>query len=663
MKSVQEATNGSASAFPHLLSPLQVGPMTIRNRVLVSAHQPGMAEDGHPSDHYVAYQRARARGGAGLQITGATAVHATGMFHGPHFLLNLDDGIIPGYKRLARAVHEEGGRILAQLGHAGAAGLSYLAEMPLWAPSPVPSELVREVPHAMTLDEIAEVVESFGQAARRVREGEMDGVEILGAYGLLIAAFMSPYANKRTDEYGGSLENRLRFCLEIVDAVRAATGPDLIVGIRIPGDEMVTEGLHAAQMQEIAQRLEATGKLDYFNVIAGTNLNRMWRVGHWPATPSQHGLFVPLAAAIKQVVTLPVFTVGRVVDPRHAERILSEGFADMVGMTRAHISDPDLVSKTRAGRLDDIRPCVGANVCIRNNLEGRAIRCIHNPEVGHEVEWGPLTPATQAKHVVVIGGGPGGLEAARVAALRGHRVDLFERQNVLGGQLRLWAKVSAMRELRRMIDWQETQLQKLGVTVHLNSEMSPQQTAQLGADAIIIATGSHPHEPAIPGAEGSNIRIVTPHAVLADEINATGRVVVWDEGGGQVGVSAAEMLADHGATVELLTPGFAVAEDVHLTMRIPMYKRLLSAGVTFTSNHQVVRLEGEDIIIRNIYSQKESRLPDVALLVAWRGNRVTLDPWLDLKTQQLDVHLVGDCLSPRLVENAMTEAAKVARAL
>ena len=655
----------TSQQFKRLFSPLQVGPITLRNRVLVSAHQPGMAEHGAPSEQYIAYQRARARGGAALQITGATAVHETGMFHGAHFLANIDDSIIPGYRRLSEAVHAEGGRMLAQLGHAGGVGLSWLAERPLWSASPVPSELVREVPHEVTHEEIEEVIESFGKAAARVREGGMDGIEILGAYGLFIASFFSPYSNERTDEYGGSLENRMKVCLRIIDVVREAAGPDLIVGIRIPGAEMAKRAgsLTLPQMQEIAQRLDATGKLDYINVAAGTNLDRFMRVGHWPATPSKFGLFVPLAAGIKSVVNVPVFTVGRVVDPRHAEAILAEGSADMVGMTRAHVADPNLVRKAQAGNLRDIRPCVGANVCIRNNLEGRSIRCLHNPETGHELAWGPLTPASEQKHVLVIGGGPGGLEAARVAALRGHRVELHERQSVLGGQLRLWTMVKAMRELGRMIDWQETQMNALEVAVHLNSEITAERVAEIDPDVIIMATGSHPHRVPIEGAEDSPVKIMTVNEVILNDTAGIKRAVVWDECGGQEGMSAAEVLADRGVEVEIVTPAMQVAEHVNLTMRIPMYKRLLSLGSTFTSNSKVARLEGSTVVVSNIYSEFESTIADVDLLVASLGSRVNDGLRGTLEAQRGELHLIGDCLSPRLVETAMTEGAKVARAL
>jgi mycofactocin system FadH/OYE family oxidoreductase 2 len=649
--------------FSHLFSPLRVGPIIVRNRVLVTGHQPGLADDTLPGERYIAYQRARARGGAALQITGATSVHPSGWYYGSGFLANFDDRVIPGYQRLAEAVHAEGGRMLAQLAHAGALGHAALQGRPLWAPSPVPAELYREVPHEMTLSEIAEIVQAFGDAARRVREGGLDGVEIQAAYGLLINAFLSPYSNHRTDAYGGSLDNRLRFCLEVTDAVRSAVGPDLIVGIRIPGEEGVPNGLELAEMEEVAKRLEATGQLDFINVIVGTNLDRFQRVRHWPPTPAPHGLFVHLAAAIKQVVNLPVFTTGRVVDPRQAEQILAKGQADMVGMTRAHIADPDLVSKTRQGRLADIRPCIGANVCIAKVMDGLAVRCMHNPETGREAEWGPLTPATRPKQVIVVGGGPAGLEAARVAAQRGHQVTLYEAQPQLGGQLRLWALSPATRELHRIIEWQERQLQALGVTVHLNTPVTPNQLLAAHVEAIIIATGARPQQKPLPGAAESRIHILTPQQVLAGEVEPAQRAIVWDEAGGQPALSAAERLVQAGVNVEIITPGFAVGEDLNVTVRIPLYERLLAAGTIFTPNSQVVHLEDRQVVIRNLYSGAEARLGGVDLLVAWQGNRADDALWQAVGERLSEVYAVGDCVAPRLVESAMEEGAKVARGL
>ncbi|MBU8878407.1 FAD-dependent oxidoreductase [Bacillus sp. FJAT-29790] len=661
-------------SFPNLLAPLKVGPMVLRNRVLVSAHNTGLAEGGLATNRVIEYHRTLAAGGPGLQITGATSVHPTGM-GSYQSMVNHNDDIISGYQKLAEAVHAEGGKILAQLGHFGAVGRSSLmVEKPLWAPSPVSSETGREIPHQMTKGEIQEIVKAFGHAARRVREGMLDGIEITAGHGLLISEFLSGATNFRNDEYGGSLYNRLRFLLEVIDEVSEHAGPNLIIGVRLSADEKVKGGVDISQAKEIARRLEATGKVHFINVISGTNMDRIQRWAHWPATPAPNGLFVDLAKQIKEVVNIPVFTVGRITDPMHAEEILSTDAADMVGMTRAHIADPNIVKKISQGRTNDIRPCVGANVCIARTSSGHSIRCIHNPEAGRADEMTSLSKTGQPKRVAVIGGGPAGLEASRVAAIRGHSVELFERQGKLGGQLRLWATSPSMNELHKIIEWQEDQLEKLDVKVHLNSEMTIDEIIKMTVDTVIVATGSLPQSinsrpwvSHLPGITESNIVLATPHELLEGKISEPKKVIVWDHAGGvagsQIALSAAEKLVENGAEVHIITPNFAVGEDIHPTMRTPLYQRLLSAGTVFTPNSKVLDVEGSNVVIRNVFSHKDHLIPNVDVLVTCLGNGANDYLYHALDGQLPEVYAIGDCLAPRTVEIAMTEGARIARIL
>ena len=331
------------SHFPYLFSPLEIGPLSVRNRVLISAHVPGFAENNKPGKQYVAYHRNYAKNGVGLQITGGTPVHPSGLLStGSDGLWNLDDSIIPGYQTLSDAVHAEGGRILAQLAHSAGTVLINQPGRESWSASAVRSETTGNISHEMTRSEILEVIEAHAKGARRAIAGNMDGIEILGAFGYLPQAFLSPLTNHRKDDYGGSLENRLRFLIDLLESVRAVLGKDKVLGVRLPGDEFEPGGLDLEQMKIICLRLADSGLINYINIIAHTNISHLGRSKHWAPTPTPHGTFVHLASAIREVVDIPVFAVGRIVDPAHAEDILARGQADMVGMTRAHICDPQI---------------------------------------------------------------------------------------------------------------------------------------------------------------------------------------------------------------------------------------------------------------------------------------------------------------------------------
>ncbi len=647
--------------YKHLLSPVDIGPFTLRNRVLVTGHVPGLEAGGHVNDDYIAYQRAKAGGGAALQISGSTAVHRSGAVGAGRGLNASGDSCIDGYQRLADAVHSNDGRFLIQLGHAGATVTDTDAGRPLIAPSPIMSRISRETPKQMTIAEINEIVEAHESAAVRVRRGNLDGVELLSAFGYLPAAFLSPYSNTRTDEYGGSLANRMRFLLQTINAVRAGIGQDRILGVRLPGDEKVAGGLTQSDLQEIAKLLAQTGLVDYLNIIVGTNYERSGRMEHWPPTPAPHGLFVPLAAGIKSQVAIPVFTAGRITDPAMANMIIERGDADMVGMTRAQISDPDLVRKLIEGRPQDIRPCVGANLCIAQAMASKPIRCIHNPMTGRDSAWGELLPTDAPKSVTVIGGGPAGLEAARVAAERGHRVTLFEASNDIGGQLATWSQAPMTREFRKTLNWYKTQLTQLQVHLRTGQRLKPEDVAVLNTDVLILATGAMPTKPLLIPTGPEEIPVIDPWQAICD--SPTGQhILINDEGGGRAALSAADALLDQNR-ITLVTAEYALGELVTPTVRAPIYKRFLKGQVVMHPSQEIHTIVGNTVTLRSVHTGEEMDIRDVDIVVDWRGGIVETTLQSAVEARGLPHSIIGDCVAPRQVHIAIAEGAMAARAI
>jgi 2,4-dienoyl-CoA reductase-like NADH-dependent reductase (Old Yellow Enzyme family) len=646
--------------FPNLLSPLKIAKCEVRNRILVSAHVPGFAVNHLPGDKYIAYHRTYARSGVGLQITGGTPVHESGLLStNTDALWNLNDDIVPGYQKLSDAVHDEGGSILAQLAHSAGTVLINQPNRASWSASAIRSETTGNISHAMTIDEIEEVKNAFAAAAKRASDGNMDGVEILGAFGFLPQAFLSPLTNYRVDQYGGSLENRMRFILELLRVVRAALGPDRILGLRLPGDEFEPGGLTLDDMKVVTKVIAETGLIDYLNIIAHTNVTHTGRAKHWAPTPAKHGIFVPLAEAIRKQVDIPVFAVGRITDPFHAERIIADKQADMVGMTRANICDPELVAKIKRNDIKQIRPCVGANACIANRYVGKPINCMHNTTVSKP--GFKLLRAIESRSIVVIGGGPAGLEVARIAAERGHKVELFEKNKRVGGQLALWAAAPSMGELGNIIRWRVNELDRLGVVVHLNQAIGKADIDNLNADEIVIATGSNDFSQTIPGQH--NIQTVTPHALLrGDAVQAT-KALVINEGRGQAGLAAAELLAWKGIKVEIISSDIAVGADIDPTNRTAWFMRLGEKGCHFSAAQIVVGAEDNRVICRNVYDDRISYREGIDLMVNWKGCRANIGLTALSGSPSKKVHSIGDCVSPRNVEIAIGEAEELGNRL
>ncbi len=655
----------------HVLSPLEVGPVRLKNRIVSSAHLTHFARDHLPSDQHVYYYREKARGGLGLIVTEASAVHPTSAQF-PTVIFAFDERVIPWYRRIAEAVHEEGAPVLAQLWHCGHHAAWATTRQPVLAPSDVPCLYYRETPKVMEHEDIRTVVEAFRQSARNARDGGLDGVEINGAHSYLLAQFMSPATNRRDDEYGGSLENRLRFALEVIEATRDGLGDDRVLGIRLSADELIPVGYSLNEGVEIAKRLAAAGQLDYLNVSVGV-YPTLFMVMPPMAIPP--GYQVHAAARVRQSLRqegslVPVSTVGRIKDVRMADQIVESGQADLVCMTRATIADPFLPKKAALGQLEEIRPCIACNQgCVGNAGRERQITCTVNPEAGYEETRGDgtLAPAERRKRVVVIGGGPAGMEAARVAALRGHEVVLLEKGPELGGQVNIHARAPMRGEFREVTDYLASRVNKLGVDVRLNTEATEADVLSLDAEAVIVATGSVPGRSlaspftASPATESG--AVLTMWEVLLEQREVGQRVLIVDEEGHHPAMNVAEFLADKGKSVEVVTSLQHVANQLLLNLETPLIMtRLLSKGVTLTPYTVVSAVDGRTVTLTGVAGGIQRKV-EVDTIVAVTRRRPVDGLYFALKGKVPELYRVGDCLAPRYTDQAIHEGHSAGRAV
>ena len=490
--------------FKFLFSPLTIGRVAVPNRISFSAHLTNLAENCLPSERQTYYYAARARGGTGLIITEGLSVHPTDRAYEKSIEAFRSEAI-PGFRRITRAVHEYETRIFAQLNHNGQQSSGVNSRLPVWAPSPVPDPMFRETPKEMEVEDIREVILYFCRSAVHIREGGFDGIELQFGHSSLARQFLSPLTNFRTDAYGGSFQNRLRFPLELLKRVRETIGEAFTLGIRLCADEMAWNGITLEDAKKIAQALEATGTIDFVDLSLSTFYN-LYLVGgsmHMPL-----GYTVALAAGIKEAVSLPVFATGRINDPVLAEKILAAGQADMIGMVRAQICDPNLARKAKEGRLEEIRYCVADNQnCYGRVGLNRSIGCIQNPWVGNEKNEDECSlPRTQwKKRIMVVGGGPAGMWAAKTAKLRGHDVTLYEKGSELGGQIAIAMKGCGREELGGIIRNEQNQLRRLKVPVVLECTVTPEFVLEEKPDVVIVATGSVPRKQPVPGSDSAGV--------------------------------------------------------------------------------------------------------------------------------------------------------------
>ena len=645
--------------FKFLFSPLKIGSVTVPNRISFSAHLTNFAEHGLPSERHLYYWKERARGGAGLIITEEQTVHPTDHAY-EHMVEAYDPAVVPIYQKITRAIHEYETRIFAQLNHNGAQGDGSWSRLPVWGPSPIPDTLFREVPKVMEPEDIRELIDYYCLSAKNVKLGGFDGIELQLGHSSLLRQFLSPLSNRRTDEYGGSLENRMRLALEVIEAVSNTVGRDFTLGIRLCADEMISGGLTLNDNKEIARRFEATGKIDFIDLSIATFYN-LYLVGGSMHVPL--GYTIPLAAGIKEAVRLPVFCTGRINDPVLAERILANGQADMIGMVRAQICDPEMANKARDGKLDEIRYCIACNQgCYGRVGLNKPIGCIQNPAVGYEKDQGAgkLKPASIRKNVIIVGGGPAGMKAAEVAARRGHRVTLYEKSAKLGGQVNIAMLGAGRTEIGNVIRNTENQLKKLPVKIVLNEKATPDFVLAQNPDVVIIATGSVPLERPVPGAE--NPFIFNVWQVLKNEVDVGNKVLLVDYDGHHQATATAEFLTDRGKQVHMVTSSLFVGQDLGGTQDMYLTRqRLLQKGVTFTTDYAVMEIKNRELNGFNVYSNQWYTIGGYDSIVLAMGNRVEDELYLALKGKVRELYRIGDCVAPRKIDMAILEGDKIGR--
>jgi 2,4-dienoyl-CoA reductase-like NADH-dependent reductase (Old Yellow Enzyme family)/thioredoxin reductase len=639
------------SEFKHLFSPIKLGNVTLPNRIVMTGAFHRLA-----GERLLHYYVARAKGGAGLIMSS------------PHHPFMTTDAMIPDLKKVADAVHQYPAKIFAQLFHHGARGWArMMGGGTTLAPSPVKIRLPfgtggQTVPRQMDRDDIKRTVKAYGETALRMQKAGYDGLEIMAAWGMLQSEFLSPALNIRTDEYGGSLENRMRFLLECIDSIRENVGPDFPLGVRFIGDELIQRvwwtdkpGNTLDEAKEIARRLEATGKLNYLFACAGA-----FGAGHFPPTHFPLGAFVYIAAGIKEVVKLPVVTVGRINDPVLAETILANNQADLIGMTRAVMCDPEMPNKTREGRLEEIRRCIACNEgCVGPNFLAMPIACSLNYETGRE-QMGPITAAESKKSVMVIGGGAAGLEAARVAALRGHKVDLYEKNDVLARELDIAAKAPGRQDFVEAKRYLAYQMKLLNVNVHLGVTITPEMVLEQKPDAVVVATGGIPFIPEIPGA---NNNVVEMRQVLLDEVEVGQNVLVADYQNHMYGLDMADFLAERGRKVELITDTpYAGSEADALTVEMA-YFSVLSKGVVITPLTSIKEIRGKTVVVYNVITNAERQIEGVDTVVVCADERTNDTLYYALKGKVKELYLVGQALSPRRLLDSIADAYVMAKAL
>lgn len=640
-----------------LFQPLHVGNIVLKNRIMSTGHDTAMPTNGMINDRLIAYHEARAKGGAGLIVLQVSGVHESARYT-TQLLMATEDSTIPHYKKLADCCHSYGTKVFAQLFHPGreimesGEGLRAIA----YAPSSVPNERFHVLPKPLNKKMIDEIVEGYGEAARRVFEAGIDGVEIVMSHGYLPSQFLNEYVNKREDEYGGNLDNRLRFTVEVINAVRAKTSQDFVIGIRISSQEYDEQGLSTEDVLTISQKLEPI--INYISVTSGTSSSLAGAVHIVPPMAYKAGFLASESQLIKEKVDIPVFVTGRINQPQEAEVILQKNEADVCGMTRAMICDPEMPNKALGQLFDDIRACIGCNqACIDHFHRGFPISCIQHPETGRELQYGDIQQTKESKRVMIIGAGPAGMKAAITAKLRGHTVSLYEATNQLGGQVNLAQKLPRREEFGGVITNLSRELELAGVEVKLNHPVDIEYIEKQRPDVVIIATGAKPYMPDI--LDDESIQIVNSWEVLSGEVKVGSSVLVYDWKSDWIAPSVAELLIAEGSSVQLAVNGLHLGETLPLYVRDNYTAEIHRLGVKVIPNMRLYGCDSKTVYMQHNTSGEPEMFENIDTLIICNGHESFDQFGEELDLLVPEVYRIGDCATARTVEEAIYEGLNI----
>lgn len=644
--------------YDHLFEPLRIKNLTLPNRICFPAHRTNFAEKGCVSDRLCAYYGRRAEGGTGLIIVGELSIHGSDR-PWQAMIETYDTGVVPQFRKLTETIHKAGGIVFANLNHHGFQSSGAITRQACIAPSALFDIAFGHTAKAMETEDIETITTAFTTAAKLAREGGFDGIEIDMGHASLLRQFLSPLSNHRQDEYGGSLDNRMRLPLEILHAVKTAVGKDVPVGIRLCADEMFWGAITLEESLHMAAGFEASGQVDMLHVSVGTYYNLQLQ------KPSMHipeGLALEAARKLKEVLQIPVIGAYQIDSPEKADNLIGERQMDMAGMIRPLICDPDLPLKAKNGRTDDIRLCVKDDKgCIGRINQSKTLSCIQNPGVGYEGKTKPPVPE-KIKTVWVVGAGPAGLEAARAAGTRGHQVTVFEKNEKPGGQLNLQTKGSGRMGLQEITRYLCHRLSQLKIPIKNNTMVTLEMVRQKKPDAVIIATGSVPVNRPVPG-DYKPPFVQNVRDILEARYPVGNKILFVDEHSGHHATATAEFLAGQGKKVDLVTSelfiGVELASlgDLYLTRQ-----RLLQKGVTFTTDVRVDKIENNIVYARNIYSNRMIEYKDYDTVVLDMGDQAEDSLYFELKGH-VELYRIGDCVAPRGVDMAIFEGRKTGEAL